>query len=338
MLCLIATAPKADAFARVETLDDAAGRYVLDSFRVVAALLARKQAQAAVLASQTTSPGRGAGAFFRPAGADRHRFPAGDRRARFFAGAAIAPARFHGILRASGPLFSDQFPQALACGFDEVEIPDANRRAPAGRAMAGGGEPHDARLSARLDSAQTKIFSTSVARAARRRQKMCDVLRRRSPTNSTPPSPAPILPSACACCARRSRGASSSPRVSASRIRRSPTRFAAEGSISKWRRSTPAVCFPETYDLWAQTEEKYGLRIKAFYPAGQGRCRSLSRIRASMAFITALEMRKACCDVRKVEPLARALEGAKSGSPACAPTSRRIAQACALSSSTRSAA
>ena len=33
---------------------------------------------------------------------------------------------FTGILRASGPLFSDQFPQALACGFDEVEIPDAN--------------------------------------------------------------------------------------------------------------------------------------------------------------------------------------------------------------------
>ena len=35
---------------------------------------------------------------------------------------AASPA----ILRASGPLFSDQFPQALACGFDEVEIPDAN--------------------------------------------------------------------------------------------------------------------------------------------------------------------------------------------------------------------
>ena len=33
---------------------------------------------------------------------------------------------FSGILRACGPLVSDQFPQALACGFDEVEIPGAS--------------------------------------------------------------------------------------------------------------------------------------------------------------------------------------------------------------------
>ncbi len=30
------------------------------------------------------------------------------------------------MLRASGPLIADQFPQALACGFDEVEIPPAS--------------------------------------------------------------------------------------------------------------------------------------------------------------------------------------------------------------------
>ena len=33
---------------------------------------------------------------------------------------------FAGILRAVGPLVSDQFPYALACGFDEVELPDAS--------------------------------------------------------------------------------------------------------------------------------------------------------------------------------------------------------------------
>lgn len=33
-------------------------------------------------------------------------------------------AGFTGTLRAVGPLIADQFPHALGCGFDEVEIPD----------------------------------------------------------------------------------------------------------------------------------------------------------------------------------------------------------------------
>ncbi|MDY8108655.1 DUF934 domain-containing protein [Fulvimarina sp. 2208YS6-2-32] len=37
---------------------------------------------------------------------------------------------FEGTLRAKGPLIADQFADALACGFDEVDIPDtmANRQ------------------------------------------------------------------------------------------------------------------------------------------------------------------------------------------------------------------
>lgn len=37
---------------------------------------------------------------------------------------------FEGTLRASGPLIADQFADALACGFEEVDIPDtmANRQ------------------------------------------------------------------------------------------------------------------------------------------------------------------------------------------------------------------
>ncbi|MEO9787281.1 MAG: DUF934 domain-containing protein, partial [Aurantimonas coralicida] len=39
-------------------------------------------------------------------------------------------AGFEGTLRASGPLIADQFADALACGFDEVELPEtmANRQ------------------------------------------------------------------------------------------------------------------------------------------------------------------------------------------------------------------
>ncbi|MFD2236463.1 DUF934 domain-containing protein [Aureimonas populi] len=33
-------------------------------------------------------------------------------------------AGFSGTLRARGPLIADQFPEALACGFDEVELPE----------------------------------------------------------------------------------------------------------------------------------------------------------------------------------------------------------------------
>lgn len=35
-------------------------------------------------------------------------------------------AGFTGILRAVGPLIADQFAYALACGFDEIELPDAS--------------------------------------------------------------------------------------------------------------------------------------------------------------------------------------------------------------------
>ena len=35
-------------------------------------------------------------------------------------------AGFTGILRAAGPLIADQFAYALACGFDEIELPDAS--------------------------------------------------------------------------------------------------------------------------------------------------------------------------------------------------------------------
>ncbi len=34
-------------------------------------------------------------------------------------------AGFKGTLRASGPLIADQFREALDCGFDEIELPDA---------------------------------------------------------------------------------------------------------------------------------------------------------------------------------------------------------------------
>jgi phosphoadenosine phosphosulfate reductase len=66
--------------------------------------------------------------------------------------------------------------------------------------------------------------------------------------------------------------------------------------------------FPETHDVWADTERRYGTRILAFAPdhrslesliAKQG----IDGLRASVA------ARLDCCTVRKVAPLARALDG-----------------------------
>jgi uncharacterized protein (DUF934 family) len=53
-------------------------------------------------------------------------FPSGADGRGFSLARQLRRLGYKGVLRACGPLFSDQFPQALACGFDEVEIPDAN--------------------------------------------------------------------------------------------------------------------------------------------------------------------------------------------------------------------
>jgi len=67
--------------------------------------------------------------------------------------------------------------------------------------------------------------------------------------------------------------------------------------------------FPETYTLWQKTEETYGRRIKAKYPQAEA-LEELIDDQGINGLYFAPEMRKACCGVRKVEPLARALAGA----------------------------
>jgi phosphoadenosine phosphosulfate reductase len=67
--------------------------------------------------------------------------------------------------------------------------------------------------------------------------------------------------------------------------------------------------FPETYQLWAQTERRYGRRISAFYPDHKG-VESLVARQGIDGFYISVEARHACCAVRKVEPLRRALSGA----------------------------
>src|SRR5215218_8416894 len=67
--------------------------------------------------------------------------------------------------------------------------------------------------------------------------------------------------------------------------------------------------FPETYDLWALTEERYRLVIEVFAPRNDS-LEALVARNGINGFRRSVEARKACCGIRKVEPLRRALTGA----------------------------
>jgi phosphoadenosine phosphosulfate reductase len=68
--------------------------------------------------------------------------------------------------------------------------------------------------------------------------------------------------------------------------------------------------FPETYATWQQTEQRYGRRIRAIYPQ-QAALEALIAAHGINGFYASREARAACCHIRKVEPLARALAGAR---------------------------
>jgi phosphoadenylyl-sulfate reductase (thioredoxin) len=67
--------------------------------------------------------------------------------------------------------------------------------------------------------------------------------------------------------------------------------------------------FPETYELWAETERHFGRRIRAVYPR-HDELEALVERQGINGFYKSREARTACCFVRKVEPLHRALNGA----------------------------
>jgi phosphoadenosine phosphosulfate reductase len=67
--------------------------------------------------------------------------------------------------------------------------------------------------------------------------------------------------------------------------------------------------FPETYDVWAQTERRYGVRVRAFVPT-QKKVEALIAQQGIDGIRSSVAARQACCDVRKVIPLRRALSDA----------------------------
>lgn len=64
----------------------------------------------------------------------------------------------------------------------------------------------------------------------------------------------------------------------------------------------------ETYALLEQVEARYGHVVQVFFPDAQA-VASLVAERGINGFYRSVDNRKACCDVRKMQPLARALAG-----------------------------
>lgn len=68
--------------------------------------------------------------------------------------------------------------------------------------------------------------------------------------------------------------------------------------------------FQETYDVFAKTIEKYGDNIETYFPE-TATVENLLRTKGPNSFFSSVENRKECCNIRKIEPLTRALTGAK---------------------------
>ena len=64
----------------------------------------------------------------------------------------------------------------------------------------------------------------------------------------------------------------------------------------------------ETYALLDQVQETYGKRIEVLFPDAQALEPFVAREGVN-AFYRSLELRKQCCEIRKVQPLRRALKG-----------------------------
>jgi phosphoadenosine phosphosulfate reductase len=65
---------------------------------------------------------------------------------------------------------------------------------------------------------------------------------------------------------------------------------------------------PETYEVMEALRRRYGLAVEVFAPERQ-RVEQLETTHGFFSFRDSVDARKACCAIRKVEPLGRALSG-----------------------------
>jgi phosphoadenosine phosphosulfate reductase len=66
--------------------------------------------------------------------------------------------------------------------------------------------------------------------------------------------------------------------------------------------------FNETYQLLAETEQQYGIKLQLYFPEYTA-VETMIKEKGINLFLESIENRKRCCRVRKIEPLQRALAG-----------------------------
>ncbi|MDP3431829.1 MAG: phosphoadenosine phosphosulfate reductase family protein, partial [Bacteroidota bacterium] len=66
--------------------------------------------------------------------------------------------------------------------------------------------------------------------------------------------------------------------------------------------------FEETYKVFNRTIEKYGKTIHVYFPKNDSVEKMVTE-KGTLSFYLSVENRKECCNIRKVEPLGRALAG-----------------------------
>src|SRR5262249_8419395 len=62
-----------------------------------------------------------------------------------------------------------------------------------------------------------------------------------------------------------------------------------------------------TYDLMERVRDRYGVRIEVFYPETEA-LQAFVQANGVNPFYRSISLRRSCCEIRKVEPLKRALE------------------------------
>ncbi len=63
----------------------------------------------------------------------------------------------------------------------------------------------------------------------------------------------------------------------------------------------------ETYSLMQETKSRYGIEISVYFPESKA-VEAYSEQNGPNAFYDSVDLRKSCCQIRKVEPLKRALQ------------------------------
>ena len=66
----------------------------------------------------------------------------------------------------------------------------------------------------------------------------------------------------------------------------------------------------QTYNVMDRCRERYGFEFQMYFPQTDD-VQDLLRLKGPNSFYRSIENRKECCEIRKVEPLKRALEGKK---------------------------